>query len=438
MEEKIKKNIKKAGIPKKSKILCAVSGGIDSSVMLHILQKLNFECVVAHCNFQLRAEESDRDEKFVKSLAEKYNLKFLTIKFDTHKYAEKMQISIQMAARDLRYEWFYNIAKTEKCDYIAIAHNSDDQIETSITNLIRGTGIRGLTGMQFVKETLFRPLLFSSRAEIKNYAKIFGIENITDSTNLTTKYSRNKIRHLIFPLMAEINPSFKNNILKSIEYLQNTEEILKDYVKYARERCCFHEDDKIFIKLDKLNNVTSPKTVLFEILLLENVPKILATEAINLLESQSGKKCSYNNTEILHDRNLLIVSKIGKKEKINISIGNTELYVLKKYGIEYKIENIENINIIKSVNYAFFDFDKIKFPLNIRNWEKGDKFVPFGMMNFKKVSDFFIDSKISVNEKNNTLIITSKENIIWIVGQRIDNRYKISEATKNVLILHII
>jgi tRNA(Ile)-lysidine synthase len=437
MNSKIFQKIEESGISKKSKILCAVSGGIDSVVMLNVLNDYKFDCIVAHCNFKLRGDESDRDENFVRKLADKFEFKFLCETFDTVSYAEELGISIQMAARDLRYEWFHKMAEKYNCDYIALAHNSDDQAETVITNLIRGTGIRGLTGMQFVKEKLFRPLIEVSREEIENFADKNTIDFCTDSTNATTKYSRNKIRHCIFPLMEEINISYKKNILRSVGYLNDTYEILQSYVQEAKKECVSHNDNKIFIDIEQLRKFVAVETVLFEILVGEGIPKNLAIEAISLLNSQTGKSVKFLNIEILKNRNNIVVCKESKYNMPEeVEIFSNDMEKLKNFNvIAQMVEYSENLEIKKTENMAYLDYDKLKFPLIVRKWKDGDKFFPFGMNNMKKLSDFFNDKKLSIFEKSEVLILTSGTNIVWVIGLRIDNRYKISSNTKNVLVM---
>lgn len=437
MISKVFKNINNYKIPQNAKILCAVSGGVDSVVMLNVLNDFRFDCIVAHCNFKLRGEESDRDERFVRELADRFEMKFLCETFDTVNYAEKTGVSIQMAARDLRYEWFFEMADKFNCDYIALAHNSDDQAETVITNLIRGTGIRGLTGMKFVKDKLFRPLINISRNEIDEFAKINTIDYCVDSTNLTIKYSRNKIRHCIFPLMEEINISYKNNILKSIEYLKDTERIMQAYVVQAKIKCLKYADAKIYINLVELQSFVSIETVLFELLVGEGVPKILAVESLSLLKSQSGKSFSFLNMEILRDRDNIIVNKDSKiKMEVNISFSNENLNKLSEYNIAYNIKNYSSdIEILKDQNYAYIDYDKLIFPLCLRKWHSGDKFRPIGMKSMKKLSDFFSDEKLSMFEKSEVLLLTSGNDIVWVVGYRIDDRFKITDVTQKLLIL---
>jgi tRNA(Ile)-lysidine synthase len=439
MIKKVFKQIDDAGIKTGTRVLCAVSGGIDSSVMLTVLNDFGFDCIVAHCNFKLRAEESDGDEQFVKKLAETFEMKFLCASFDTNEYTAATGLSVQMAARELRYNWFNEMAAVHKCEYIALAHNSDDQVETVITNLIRGTGVRGLTGMKFVKDKLFRPLLSISRKEIEKFASDNNIEFRTDSTNKTVKYSRNKIRHLVIPLLEEINSSAKQNILKSVNYLSDTEDILAAYTSECRQKCLYFESNKIIIDLNELLKFAAHKTVLFEILIKEGIPKSLAADAINLLDSETGKSCKFLNITILRDRSKLIIDKnTSVSDHKSFIVEESDLSKLEAIGIFASIVDYNsNLQLNKSGSYAYLDYEKVKFPLKIRSWQDGDRFRPFGMKNFRKLSDFFKDEKLSKFDKESVKIVESDGKIVWIAGLRIDDRYRIADNTKRVLILDL-
>lgn len=435
MRNKVFQQLEDNNIPYKAKVLCAVSGGIDSCVMLHLLNDYGFQCVVAHCNFQLRGEESNGDEKFVRDYSEKLEVVLESQVFDTEQYAKEMGLSIQMAARDLRYNYFHELMSKHKCDYLAVAHNSDDQAETIITNLIRGTGVRGLTGMQFIKENLLRPILNISREEIEQFSDKYEIAYRTDSTNATTKYSRNKIRHAIFPLMEEITPAYKSNILRSIDYLKDTEQIMNSYVKIAKDSCFYYKGDKAIIDIPEILKFAAPQTVLFEILIEEGIPKNLAADSVNLLNSQTGKSCTYLHYHILRDRDTLIVDKNFKANpKVNIEFSADNFAEIEQYAYTVELIDISELKEIKKdANIAYLDFDKLVFPIKIRNWQDGDKFKPLGMNNFKKLSDFFSDMKFSMYDKSAVQIFESDKNIIWIAGYRVDNRFKVSDDTKRVM-----
>ncbi|MBN2778640.1 MAG: tRNA lysidine(34) synthetase TilS [Bacteroidales bacterium] len=427
--------LEKAQITKRTRILCAVSGGIDSTVMLHVMHELDMDCVVAHCNFHLRGDDSNLDEKFVKSLADRFEYKFVTQDFDTEKYAKQNGISIQMAARDLRYAFFYDSAEKNNCDYIALAHNADDQVETVLTNLIRGTGVRGLTGMSFVKNNLLRPLLWVSRDEIELFANENYIDYRTDITNAQTKYSRNKLRHKVIPLLEEINPAAKINILNSVKYLSDTELIMQEFVNAVYNKCIFFKEDLIIVELPELSKFPAVETILFEILIKLEIPKVLAVDAINLLNAQSGRFCEFLNIRILKDRDALIIDKKYSPKKTNIVIDDLDsLSKLEEIGFTIKaIDYKSGYQIIKDSQTACIDLDKIVFPITLRNWEDGDKFKPLGMENFKKISDFLTDVKLSVFEKEKVLIFESNGSVFWVAGLRIDDRFKISNSTKRVL-----
>ncbi|MDD2387445.1 MAG: tRNA lysidine(34) synthetase TilS [Bacteroidales bacterium] len=440
MIKEVYRIIQSAGISKKAKILCAISGGIDSTVMLHVLHELDLHCVVAHCNFHLRGEDANKDEQFVKELAAKFEYKFISQDFDTEAYAQANGISIQMAARDLRYEFFYDAAEKYDCQYIALAHNSDDQVETVLTNLVRGTGIRGLTGMDCVKNKLLRPILDVSREKIEEFANENYIEYCVDITNNQTKYSRNKLRHKVIPLLEEINRAAKENILRSVKYLSDTELIMKEFVDYIFNKSVYYKGQTAVVELSVLEKYSAKETLLYEILLKLDLPKNLAVEAISLIEAQTGKYCEFLNIRILKNRNNLIVDKKYNPKEVLLLIPDVEsLSLMQQVNHKASIINYNsNYKINKDANVAGLDLDKIKFPLLIRNWNDGDRFKPFGMNNYKKLSDFFSDLKLSSFEKDKVLVFMSDDDIFWVSSLRIDNRFKITAQTKRVLEIKVI
>lgn len=432
---KVKELIMSYGVPKGTRLLCAVSGGIDSMVMLSLLNEMNYECVVAHCNFRLRGDESDGDEQFVREMCEKMYIPCFVNTFDTHKFADETGLSIQMAARKLRYDWFYELAEKENCSYIALAHNSDDQVETAILNFARGTGIRGVSGMKPLAGKLFRPLIEVSRADIVQISREDNIPFHNDSTNATTKYARNKVRHLVIPLLEEINVAAKENILKSVSYFAETERIMNDYVRRAKEVAMSNSNGLLRIDVAKIMQTAAPSTVLFEMLIGEGVPKPLASESVCLLEAQTGRKCEMDGMEIVRNREYIEVRKssvVDADAEVTISaIGE-----LKKYGFGISFAYCDDDFVFdKNPQVAYIDVKKLKFPLTLRKWNFGDKFMPLGMKGMRKLSDFFKDEKLSQAEKSNVRILESDGKIVWVVGMRIDERFKFDKDTKEVYVL---
>ncbi|MBQ5457391.1 MAG: tRNA lysidine(34) synthetase TilS, partial [Bacteroidales bacterium] len=429
---KVKELIMSYGVPKGTRLLCAVSGGIDSMVMLSLLNEMNYECVVAHCNFRLRGDESDGDEQFVREMCEKMYIPCFVNTFDTHKFADETGLSIQMAARKLRYDWFYELAEKENCSYIALAHNSDDQVETAILNFARGTGIRGVSGMKPLAGKLFRPLIEVSRADIVQISTEDNIPFHNDSTNATTKYARNKVRHLVIPLLEEINVAAKENILKSVSYFAETERIMNDYVRRAKEAAMSSSNGLLRIDVAKIMQTAAPSTVLFEMLIGEGVPKPLASESVCLLEAQTGRKCEMDGVEIVRNREYIEVQKsVGENDESVVTVN--AIGELKKYGFEISFAYCDDDFVFdKNPQVAYIDVKKLKFPLTLRKWNFGDKFMPLGMKGMRKLSDFFKDEKLSQAEKSNVRILESDGKIVWVVGMRIDERFKFDKDTKEV------
>lgn len=432
---KVKELIMSYGVPKGTRLLCAVSGGIDSMVMLSLLNEMNYECVVAHCNFRLRGDESDGDEQFVREMCEKMYIPCFVNTFDTHKFADETGLSIQMAARKLRYDWFYELAEKENCSYITLAHNSDDQVETAILNFARGTGIRGVSGMKPLAGKLFRPLIEVSRADIVQISTEDNIPFHNDSTNATTKYARNKVRHLVIPLLEEINVAAKENILKSVSYFAETERIMNDYVRRAKEAAMSSSNGLLRIDVAKIMQTAAPSTVLFEMLIGEGVPKPLASESVCLFEAQTGRKCEMDGVEIVRNREYIEVQKsVGENDESVVTVN--AIGELKKYGFEISFAYCDDDFVFdKNPQVAYIDVKKLKFPLTLRKWNFGDKFMPLGMKGMRKLSDFFKDEKLSQAEKSNVRILESDGKIVWVVGMRIDERFKFDKDTKEVYVL---
>lgn len=416
------------------RILVGVSGGSDSVVMLHILLKLGFECVVAHCNFHLRGEESMRDELFVEKLAESYKISYKKIDFDTIGYAKANKISIEMAARELRYNWFRSQAQLNKCTSIATAHHSDDSIETLLLNLIRGTGLKGLTGIEPKNGNIVRPLLTCSRSEIENYAQKHKLEFVTDSTNKESDFSRNKIRNIILPLMAEVNPSVKKSMAENIARLRGAWYIYAEKIAEIESEITFSKGDQFYINIEKVKSHSEPQTVLYEILQKFHFHSDVVEDVYEGLDKPAGIRFFSDTHRLLKDREYLIVDIIEPNSKLEYSIEENKTSIETPVKVELrKLSWNKEFIFSKSADKIHIDADKVKFPLTLRKWKHGDSFQPFGMKTSKKLSDFFIDEKINRNQKEELWLLESENKIVWIIGIRLDDRFKITKHTQNIL-----
>ncbi len=412
------------------KVIVGVSGGADSVALLDILHSFRIECVVAHCNFHLRGEESNRDAFFVEELCKKYNLKYERIDFDTEAHAEINGISIEMAARELRYNWFEQIRLIHLADKIAVAHHRDDSVETILLNLIRGTGIKGLTGIPPMNGHIIRPLLSVSREEIIEYLKDRKLPYVDDSTNNEDLYTRNKIRLNIIPLIETINPSAKECILRTAENLSQVNNIYQLYIEKIKGE--IFKDNRIDINL--LIRYAEPEAILFEILSPYGFNPATIKQIFESIISQPGKIFYADSYSLLRDRTHFILKKRENLTIDSFTIQQEDAIIT--YPIHLKIETIPLSNdfiIENDRNTLYVDISKISYPLILRRWEKGDWFIPFGMNGKKKVSDYFSDNKFSLYDKQSSWLLCSGKDILWIVGQRTDNRFKITDDTKEIL-----
>jgi tRNA(Ile)-lysidine synthase len=420
-------------------LLVGVSGGIDSIVLVDLLHCAGFDFAVAHCNFHLRGEQSDLDEIFVRGISEKYNKPFFCKSFDTQGYASECGISVEMAARDLRYEWFEEVRQSHSFDWILVAHHRDDQLETFFLNLARGTGISGLTGMKSTNGRVVRPLLFASRKEIQDYATDKSLIYREDETNSQTDFQRNKIRHLILPMMEELNPSFRVALSKTILHLRDASAIYQQAITAASEQVVRQKSSgDIDISIAKLKLMNPISTYLFEILKPMNFNGEVVDEIVQALDSQSGKQFfSVSHRAVLDREVILIQSRSEDKTNryyIEESCSKTEFPIRLSLTSQIKPQNLQ---FDQSQGVAMIDKDKLQFPLILRKWQHGDFFQPLGMQGMKKLSDFFVDEKLSLPEKEETWLLTSGEDIVWIIGIRLDNRFKITPSTTNMLIIKL-
>ena len=418
----------------KSKILLAISGGIDSVCLADLLIRSGYNVEFAHCNFKLREEESDQDEIFVSDLANKNKIPFHHISFDTNHYALSNKLSIQMAARELRYEWFEKVRREISADYIAIAHNQNDNIETFFINLINGTGLKGLRAIQNKNNFIVRPLMFASRNQIGEYVKSKSLNFREDSSNKSKKYQRNKVRHELIPLLKQINPSIENTIADEIEIIKNTYSIFKEQVDRVVKEISCQTDDGIKISKNKLIKLELIDTYLYEILNVFGFTDIKSIK--NSILSNPGKQFFSKSHRLLIDREFVFIEKIEDDFFKDILIDESTLILSSPINISFKIFYNDQMDKIKET--AYFDYEKLDFPLVIRKWKSGDKFIPSGMKGFKKLSDFFIDNKINRFLKEKTLLLCSNDDIIWVIGLRIDERYKATSKTKKMYIANLL
>jgi len=418
--KKVKEFIEKEDLfSKQDKILVALSGGADSVALTRILITLGYHCEAAHCNFELRGEESDRDEDFVRNFCRSLNIKCHSIHFETRRYAAQQSISIEMAARELRYNWFTKICEESDCQVVAVAHHKDDSVETMLLNLIRGTGINGLLGIRPKNGNVVRPLLCASRQEVVEYLHRMNQTYVTDSTNLEDEYTRNKIRLNLLPLMEEINPSVKDGLVKTASYLNDISKVYQQAIKESIDRIFITPEKEISI--EKLMNEPAPQALLFEVLSPLGFNSTQVEEVYGSLNGQPGKRFISSQWQVVKDRDLLLIEKV-KTANDKPQIIFEEVLLTKEFVIP------------KDKNTACFDANKFKGVISIRKWEKGDYFIPFGMKGKKLVSDFMTDSKFSLLKKEQQWVLSCNDQIAWLIGERTDNRFRIDDSTQKVII----
>ena len=415
---------------KDKKLLLATSGGIDSMVMLHLFQQLESQIAIAHCNFQLRGVESFEDQKFIQDYADANAVPVYITQFDTTAFAEDYKLSTQVAARELRYNWFYELLETEEYDYILTAHHADDNLETFLINLSRGTGLDGLTGIPEQNENVVRPLLAFSQQEIEDYAKLNNIQWREDSSNASDKYVRNKIRHHLVPMLKELNSNFISSFQKTQNYLQEAKDMVDDAAIMVYQQVATQEDENISFDLNKLKKLPNYKSYLYQ--WLNEFGFSAWNDIYDLVESQSGKYVLSSEYRLLKDRETLILSPVDfsvEKQEYFIDANQTVVNV----PLNITFSPVADRTIVSNKT-IFVDSNKLQYPLLLRRWNEGDQFQPFGMDGkSKKISKFFKDEKLSLLEKENTWLLCSNNRIVWIVGHRQDERFKIENTTKNIL-----
>lgn len=412
-------------------LLLAVSGGIDSMVMLNLFCMTEYRFAVAHCNFSLRGEESDGDTQLVVDFCKKKGVKLHTVRFDTYAEMARSGDSLQMAARNLRYDWFAKMADEYGYTKIAIAHNSGDTIETFFINLLRGTGVRGLAGISTVRDRIVRPIMAFSRMEIETFAEENGVVWRDDSSNSGTKYLRNKLRHIVLPQLREIEPDFDKVMLSDMERVTDAVSFMDNRIKEIKDKSFSTYRGRITVALSVVAQYKPFEFVLYELL---SPLGFNAAQVAEIAEDvNSTRKFESDKYEALLSRGLFILSEREEAQTINDVI--IDSFDDNTHGLRFELLNREELVTFKtSSDTAFFDADKIKLPLMIRSWRDGDSFVPFGMTGHKKLSDFFVDNKINLLDKSTERILTDANGtILWIIGRRSDNRFRVTFSTRRVL-----
>ncbi len=419
---------------KDGKYLVALSGGADSVSLLLILKSLGYQIEAVHCNFHLRGEESDRDERFCVDLCAEESIPLHRVHFETQAYAELHKVSTEMAARELRYKYFEQLRMDMQADDICVAHHRDDSVETILLNLVRGTGIQGLTGIAPRNGHLIRPLLCVGRLDLEDYLSQRGQKFVTDSTNLVDDVRRNKIRLRVIPLLKEINPKAVENIYKSSLYLREVENAALSTVESG-----LLEDKKILF--ERLRTTPSPEFSLWYVLKDFHFSSSQIREMLEAVDSQSGKEWHSDSHIVVTDRDGFVIDKLKKQETLSMKIIEEGNYVLPNSKLRLEIRSVrkaEDFCIDKRKNVAMLDAELVKFPLTVRNIMTGDSFTPFGMKGTKLVSDFLTDLKKDILSKRGQLVVTDGSgNILWVVNERPDNRFRITVKTRNILILEL-
>lgn len=423
---------------KNQSILVGVSGGVDSVALVHLLHSWKANFSIAHCNFGLRGAESDADEIFVSGLADSLGVPFYRKYFQTEAFAKKHGISIQMAARDLRFEWFDELKAEHGFLCVALGTHKSDSVETFLINLIRGSGLKGLTGVKPKREHIVRPLLFASRTQIEIYAREQELTWREDSSNADVKYLRNKIRHDLLPQMKELNPNIEEAIHQTALILLRSNKVLAAEVKKFKEQYLQREGDELSINKAVLLERVEPQFYLYHILTDFGFNANQVDDLWKASEAQSGKRIYSSDFEVLFDRERFFIypKKVFEEQSTGIP-ESQQVAKISGFTLRFLKEGAKNVQIQSDQKKAFLDFDKLQFPLTLRTWKEGDAFTPLGMMGTKKVSDFLIDEKVPLNKKAQIHVLVSNAEIVWVVGYRISENFKLETNTKNAYIVTV-
>lgn len=419
----------------KDKLLLAVSGGVDSVVLCELCKQAGYDFVIAHCNFQLRGAESNRDEKFVKEFAKRYDAELVVKRFDTKKYATDNKLSIQVAARELRYEWFQEIIQDSafNIQYILTAHHANDNIETMLMNFFKGTGINGLKAILPKQAKIARPLLFAGKEEIISFAKEHKLEFVEDSSNASDKYTRNYFRNKLIPGIKEVFPQVEENLLNNLQRFREAEQLYQQAIDQHKKKLLEQRGNEIHIPVLKLLKAQPLHSIVYEIIKDFGFTAHQADDCIALLKSETGKYIQSPSYRIIRNRAWIIISPNETTEANNVLIEREGDIDFIEGKLEIKKLQTSNLKLQTSHQTAQLDAEKINFPIFLRKWKQGDYFYPLGMNKKKKLSRFFIDQKLSLTQKEKAWVMEMNKKIVWVVGMRIDDRFKITDATKEIL-----
>lgn len=414
-------------------LLLAVSGGVDSVVLCHLCAAAEFTFEIAHANFRLRGDESAEDESFVRSLAGHYHVPVTVKSFDTAEFAASSKISIQEAARELRYRWFGELID-DRVKYLVTAHHADDNMETVLMNFFRGTGISGLRGMLPVNGRIVRPLLPFTKKELIDYAQDHHLQWREDSSNASEKYSRNYFRNTIIPQIEKIYPGAARNVLANIERFRDVDTLYRQAVAVHKKRLLEFRENEVYIPILRLLKSEPLSTIVFELINAYGFTSGQVPEVIRLCHAAQGSHVESGRYRIFRNRAWLIISPVTSTESAYVLIEKDDKRITFSNGmLELKQIPAEKVNMEKSADLAFIDSRRLVFPLILRKWKAADYFYPLGLAKKKKVSRFLIDQKLSPTQKENVWVLETDKRICWVVGMRIDDRFKVTEATKEVL-----
>lgn len=430
----IEYNKKENLFQQKDRLLLAVSGGVDSVVLCALCKQAGYNFAIAHCNFKLRGAASDSDEKFVQALAASYNVDFYVTVFNTTAIAVTTKKSIEETARELRYNWFKSLCVENDYQYIVTAHHADDNIETVMMHFFRGTGIKGLRGILPKQSNIVRALLFARKDELEAFTKIKQLAFVTDHTNAENEYTRNYFRNTILPLVSKKYPEAKENILKNIQRFTETEILYRKSVDMHIKKLVEQKGNEVYLPVLKLLKTVPLSTVVYEIIKDYGFTAHQADEVMALLKSETGKYILSTTHRIIKNRNWLIIAPLQNTEATHVLIEERDTTVDFEAGaLHIEKFTTAKTQIVTDNSIAFLNATEITYPLLLRKWKQGDYFYPLGMQKKKKLNRFLIDQKLSLTQKENTWVIEMNKKIIWIVGKRIDDRFKVIPSTTNLL-----